>query len=61
MNSRVSPFHCIDAVAPLTARVLLEPEITIVLSPIITAPRHEDRTSRFIGESLALLGTFLMA
>ena len=30
---------------------ILEPEITIVLSPIITSPRHEDKTSRFIGQT----------
>ncbi|KAH9064457.1 nucleoporin Nup186/Nup192/Nup205 [Lactarius vividus] len=31
-----------------TASEFTEPEITIVLSPIITAPRHEDRASRFV-------------
>ncbi len=28
----------------------LEPEITVVLSPIITTPRQQDRATRFIGE-----------
>lgn len=41
---------CIHTFAPLTAGIL-EPEITIVLSPIITSPRHEDKTSRFIGQT----------
>ena len=43
---------CIHAVVPLTAGII-EPEITVVLSPIITTPRHEDNTSRFIGQSHA--------
>ena len=27
---------------------LIEPEITVVLSPIFTTPRHQDRATRFI-------------
>lgn len=33
----------------------VEPEITIVLSPVITIPRHEDRATRFIREPFMLL------
>jgi len=33
----------------------IEPEITIVLSPVITIPRHEDRATRFIGEGFAMV------
>ena len=39
-----------------------EPEITIVLSPVITIPRHEDKATRFIGKQFAmviLLGVLL--
>ena len=32
-----------------------EPEITIVLSPVITVPRHEDKATRFIGEQFAMV------
>lgn len=30
--------------------IIVEPEITIVLSPVITIPRIEDRATRLIGE-----------
>ena len=29
---------------------LIEPEITVVLSPLFTTPRHQDKASRFIGK-----------
>lgn len=28
----------------------VEPEITLVLSPVVTVPRHDERPSRFVGK-----------
>jgi nuclear pore complex protein Nup205 len=28
---------------------IAEPEITLVLSPVVTVPRHDERSSRFVG------------
>jgi nuclear pore complex protein Nup205 len=38
----------------------VEPEITIVLSPIITTPRQQDRATRFIGINDAACGVIVL-
>ena len=53
MNLRVRPSA--DLKRCCTYVNTLEPEITIVLSPVITISRHEDRATRFIGEEFAMV------
>ena len=38
----------------------VEPEITIVLSPIITTPRQQDRATRFIGINVFPCGVIVL-
>jgi len=43
-----------EMVVALLERLLIyyaEPEITLVLSPVVTVPRHDERMSRFVGKS----------
>lgn len=48
MNTRARSPHHLKRCLAYVANV--EPEITIVLSPIITTPRQQDKATRFIGE-----------